>query len=153
MVAVLHQIPGCVDAACAQVYRHHYFGADQLRPFGEFIGANLIGFRNPPGQFKRALTFFLGSDTVFPVIAGDEVAARIADNRNVQRTDSLQGVSAEAVLIGSRMSGFINTAVHSPAKMFNEGPVNSRINFTQSEILVNDHCRFYCHQCSSFEMD
>ncbi|MNU04215.1 hypothetical protein D3C72_2485300 [compost metagenome] len=49
VIAVFHQIPGGIDAACAEIDGHHDVAARHFCPFGKFIRSALVRLGGPPG--------------------------------------------------------------------------------------------------------
>ena len=74
--------------------------------------------------------------TIFPIEAGDKVAAGITDQGYLQFTDQVQNILTEAVLICLRMSGLVDTGVDGAAKMLNKRTVKAVVGMSDSEIAV-----------------
>ena len=62
----------------------------------------------------------LRADAVEPVVAGDEVAARIADDRHAEFLDLAHDVRAEALRVGQRRAGLVDAGVDRAAEMLEE---------------------------------
>ena len=62
------------------------------------------------------------ADAVLPAVAGDEVAARVADHAHAQLPGQRQHVGAEAVLIGGGVPGLEDSRVDTAAHVLHEGP-------------------------------
>ncbi len=56
-----------------------------------------------------------------PVVPGDKISARIADNRNTQAADLFHHISAETVRVCARRSRFVDPGVDGVTQMFEEG--------------------------------
>ena len=80
----------------------------------------------------------LGPDAVLPVVGGDEVAARIADEAHAHLTHELEHVAAEAVGVGGRMAGLVDPAIDRPAHVFDERAEQPLIHLADREGRV-DH--------------
>ena len=119
-VAVFQQFHGVLRGAGAEVHGHHRLRADALAPLQEFIRADLIRLNGAPSHVRADGTLVLRTDAVAPVVAGQEVAARIADLRDMQRTDELFHVAAEAEGVGSRVARLIDAGIDSAAEMLDE---------------------------------
>ena len=78
MVAVLNEVTGSVGSAGAEIDRNHRLGAGMLCPGGELVRAHSVRLDGLPGKIKTPRPLLDRSDTVLPIIAGDEVAAGIA---------------------------------------------------------------------------
>lgn len=61
-----------------------------------------------------------GAHTVIPAIAGDEIAAGVADGARAKLPDQFDHLLTEAVLVGSGRAGFINSVIDAPAQVLNE---------------------------------
>src|SRR6476620_12501177 len=65
-----------------------------------------LEFQGVPGPVKPARSVFAGANSVFPVVARDEVAAGIADHCGAELLYELEDVLAEAVFVGLRVARF-----------------------------------------------
>ena len=66
VVAVLHQVAGCIRSPGAQVHRHHQFGTHLLRPVGEFIYSHFVRLHGAPGQIQAARPQLFGPPRHLP---------------------------------------------------------------------------------------
>src|SRR6185312_293238 len=78
MVDILDEVARRIEAARAEVDRQHHLGTGGVAPVGEFMNADLIALRGMPGEVEPHRALLLRPDAVFPVIGGDEIAARVA---------------------------------------------------------------------------
>jgi len=62
-----------------------------------------------------------GTDAVFPIIGGDGVAARIADDRESELLDEIEHVATKAALVGGRVAGLVDAAIDAATQMLDEG--------------------------------
>ena len=116
MVAVFHQRARRVAAARAEVDRQHRLDVGGTAPVDEFVGAELVGLGRHPGEVEPARPLLHRPDAIFPIVAGDEVAAGIAHDGRRQLAHQRQHVAAEAVLIGGRMAGLEDAAIDAAAR-------------------------------------
>lgn len=84
MIAVLDEIAGVPGAARAKVDDEHGLDAGGAAPVDELVRAECVGFDRAPGIAQPFRPRLDGADSVFPIVAGDEVPARIADNGDVE---------------------------------------------------------------------
>jgi hypothetical protein len=68
-----------------------------LTPGEEFVGSELVGFDRIPGAIQQTGPVLLGPHAVEPVVTGDEVAARIADDRDTELTNLGQDILAKSI--------------------------------------------------------
>ena len=61
-----------------------------------------------------------GAHAVLPVIAGHEIAARVADHGHPELSNKIQDVMAPAICVGGRMPGLVDPAVDRPTHVFHE---------------------------------
>jgi hypothetical protein len=127
MVAVFQQVAGGIAAAGAEIDREHRFDSRDAAPIDEFVGAELVSLGREPGQFQPARPLLDRADTVFPVVAADEVAARVADDGWSQFAHQFQDVLAKAVGVGGGMAGLENAAVDAAAEMLDESAEQARV--------------------------
>jgi hypothetical protein len=83
VVAVFQYVTGFVHAPGAEVDGYIAFRADGLRPSHKFVYAYFVGFRGFPRQVKTLGAAFLWPDAVLPVVARNEIAARVTDEGDV----------------------------------------------------------------------
>ena len=126
-VAVFHELAGLIRASGAQIDRHHDIGIGTLRPFLEFVDAHLVGLDGAPGQFQLARSLFLGTGTVFPVVAGHKIAAGITHDGNIQFLDQIQHILAKAHIVGGFLPGLVDAAVNRASQMLDKGAVETVI--------------------------
>ena len=86
----------------------------------ELVGAELVGLDRLPGQFAAARALLFGADAVEPVVAAQEVAARIADDGVGLLAQGLQHVLAQAVLVGVGRLGVVDAFVDAAAHVLDE---------------------------------
>ena len=111
-----------VGAAGPEIDREHRLQIGLPAPVHELVGAEGVRLDRQPGEVELLRPLLDRPDPVLPVVAGDEVAARIADDRRAQLAHQLQHVAAEALLRRRRMPGLVEPAVDATAEVLDEGP-------------------------------
>jgi hypothetical protein len=128
-----------LDGAGTHVDSQHWFAVDRLAEVHKFVGAKLVGLNRLPGQITAARALLLGANAVKPIIAAEEVAARVAHDGVLLFAQRGQHISAQAVFVGQRGGGvidaFIDAAAHLLGKAakeqgrdFRNGAVGVQIN-------------------------
>ncbi len=84
-VDVFDEVARFVEAARAEIDGEHHLRADRRAPVGEFVHADGVRFGGVPGEVEPGRALVARADAVLPVVGGDEVAAGIAHDRDVQR--------------------------------------------------------------------
>ena len=141
VVGVLHQGPGLVDAAGAQVDRLHHLDLSFPGPLHELVEAESVGLEGVPGAVDADRTVLHGPDAVLPVVAGDEVAAGVADHSGAHLTHQLQHVLAEAAGVSLGMPRLVDPGVYTAAHMLHEGAEEPAGDLRHGEVPVNgDAC-------------
>ena len=102
MVAVFDQVARRIAAARSEVNREHRLDIGEAAPVDEFVGAERIRLGRHPREVEAAWPFFGWADAVLPVIAGHEVAARIAHHRHAHSLHFGNDVRTESVGIRAR---------------------------------------------------
>src|SRR3546814_7487153 len=102
------------------LFLSHRLDVGGLAPVHEFVGAELVGLGRAPGEIEPDGALVLGADAVFPIIAREEIAARIAHDRGPQLADQREHVAAETVGVGGVMAGFVDAAIDAAAAMLDE---------------------------------
>src|SRR5438270_414313 len=125
MIAVLDEVSGLIDATGSEIDRHHGVDAGLLCPGREFVGSELIRLGREPGEVELARPGFLRTDAVFPVVARDEVPARISNRRGAQLTHELEHIRPKAARVRHRVTGLIDAAVNRTPEMLDERAVQT----------------------------
>ncbi|PYV07655.1 MAG: hypothetical protein DMG23_15665 [Acidobacteria bacterium] len=110
-VAVFDQRGGVCGRARAEVRRKQRLGANQATPFDELVGPELIRLNRIPGPVEDPWPVFLRAHAVKPVVAGDEVPARVAHDGHAKLVDLFRDVLSKAVRVRPLRVGFINSVV------------------------------------------
>ena len=61
------------------------------------------------------------ADAVAPVVAGEEVAAGVADERHAELAHEVEHVAAEALLVRLRVAGLVDSGVDGATEVLDEG--------------------------------
>ena len=136
MIDVLDKITRRIETARAEVDRQHHLGVGRLAPVGEFMHADLIALRGVPVEIEPDRPLLLGADAVFPVIGGDEIAARVAHHRDIELLDQPDDVLAHAIGVGGLVVGLIDAGIDGAAEMLEEGAIDAIIDFGNGIVLV-----------------
>ncbi len=96
-VGVLDPLARFVDGAEAGVDAQVRLGADLFAVAEELVGAEAVRFDVAPGVVGADGAAGFGTDAVAPVVAGDEVAAGVTEQRHAEVADGFHDVGAEAV--------------------------------------------------------
>src|SRR5437879_4088560 len=117
MVAILEEIAGRVGAAGAEVDGEHRLDPGEPAPVEEFVGAEMVGLGRQPGEIEPARPRLDRTDAVLPVVAGNEIAARIAHDGRRQLAHEGQYVAAKTLRVGLRMARLENAAIDAASEM------------------------------------
>jgi hypothetical protein len=141
MVGVLHDGAGLFHSLGAQVDGFHDFGAGLPGPVHEFMQAKGVGLDRVPGAVQAAGPVFARADSVFPVVARDEVAAGVPDDGGAEFLDQLEDILAEAVLVRFGVPGLVDSGVDAAAHVLHEGAEEAAGYFSNREVAVEgDAC-------------
>src|SRR5690242_18365519 len=138
-IAVLDQCRRSFGSARTQVGPHQGSGAHHLAPGEKLVGAELIRLDGVPCAIENARTFCARTDTVHPVVARNEVAARITYDRHTHRFDFGCHVFAVTLRICQRRSRLINAPVHSASEVFDEATKKSPIDHRPDAGGIDHH--------------
>jgi hypothetical protein len=136
-VAVLHPRLGLVHRPRAHVDADERLGAEHAAVLDELVGAESVGLLRVPGQLAAPETLRPGADTVEPVVAADEVAARPPQDRNAQRPGGVEDVAPEAALVAERRALVVDAAVDAAAQVLDELPEDARVHGAQTPRQVD----------------
>lgn len=135
VVGVLLECQGLGDPAGAEVDGHHRLGlrADLAHEADVLAEPEAVGLGGAPGEVEAAGPLLDGAHRVLPVVAGDEVAAGVADGRDTELADELQHVGAQAVGVGRRVAGFEDAGVDAAAEVLDEGTEETGVDLADGE--------------------
>ena len=119
-VAVLDVGDRHLRRAGAEVHAEQRLGPDRAAPVDELVGAELIRLQRIPRPLEHRRPLRLRTDAVEPVVAGDEVAAGIADDRNAQLLHLARDVRAESLGVGQTRAGLVDARVDGAAEVLQE---------------------------------
>ena len=123
-VDVLDEVARFVEAARAEVDGEHHLGSDGRAPIGEFVHADGVRFGGVPGEVEPRRALFARADAVLPVVGGDEIAAGIAHDRDVQRAHELDDVAPHAVGVRGRVAGLVDAGVDRAPEMLEKRAID-----------------------------
>ena len=86
--------------AGAEIKTQQRLGVDQFAPLEKFVRAELIGFDGIPGAFQDGRSLVLWPDAIEPVVTGDEIAARITNDRDAEFFDLCEDVLTKSIFVG-----------------------------------------------------
>ena len=107
--------------AGAHVDAGHHLGAGLARPVAEFVDADLVRLDRVPRAVEAHGALRARADAVAPVVAGEEVAAGVAHERDAQLAHEVEHVAAEALLVRGRVAGLVEARVDGASEVFDEG--------------------------------
>ena len=134
-VAVLDVVHGHLDRTRAEVHAEQRLGADGAAPFDELVGAELIGLERIPRALEHGRPLRFRTDAVEPVVAGDEVASRVADDRHAEFLDLAHDVGAESFGVGERRPGLVHARVDGAAQVLQERSQHAPVEFARPGAL------------------
>ena len=77
------------------------------------------------------------ADAVLPVVARDEVAARIPDDGDAELADEREDVATEPVLVRGRMTGLVDARVHATPEVLRERAEDAIVDARDSERRID----------------
>ena len=100
---------------------------ERLGVIQKFVRAEAVALHRAPGHFEARRALVARADAVHPVVVRREVAARPAQQRDIQILHGLQHIFAVAVGIRERRALFEDAAFDAAAQVFGEIAVDLRI--------------------------
>ncbi len=146
VIAIFHEIARLRGTPRAEIDRQHGLGPGRSAPSDELVAAEAVGLGRAPGEIETARACIDGPDPVLPIVAGDEIPARIADDRGPELAHQRQHVAPEAALVRRRVARLIDPAIDAAAEMLDEGAEETRIGLADREIPIQDDFRLQ-HLC------
>ena len=138
VVAVLDIVARRVRPARAEIDGEHRLDAGELAPVDEFVGAEGVRLGGEPGEVEAPRPLLDRPHPVLPIVAGDEIAARIAHDRGGELAHQRQHVAAKAALVGGRVAGLEDALVDAAAEMLDEGAEQAPIRRADDEVAIDE---------------
>ena len=142
-VAVFQHILRFFRPSGSQIDSHHHVASRLLRPVHELVQAELVGFDHLPGQIHLRGTLIPGANAVLPVIAGDEISARIPDDGYLKLPHQCKHVLSHSLFVRKRASLLINSFIYRTSQVLNKGTENSFVHFSGEIVFVHNQFRFF----------
>src|SRR5215475_9245005 len=139
MIAVLDETACRVRAARTEVDREHRFDIGGPAPVDKFVSAERIGFGRHPGEIESARTLVDRPDTIFPVVAGDEIAARIPHDRGRELAHQCENICAIAFFIRRGMAWLVDAAIDAAAEVLDEGAEEPPVGHADGIVTIEFH--------------
>jgi hypothetical protein len=105
--SILTTLTSSLKHACPKVQTQVWLGPDNLTPFHEFVGPELIAFFIQPRKLRSSRTLFARTGAIKPVIRCDEVASWVTNNGDSQLLHGLNNVKSEPILIDEMLVGIV----------------------------------------------
>ncbi len=141
VVAVLDE-PACVvGAAGAEVHAEHRLDACGPAPVDELVRAEAVGLGGEPGEVEADGTLLDRAHAALPGVAGEEVAAGIADHGRTELAHQRHHVASKAPLVRGRVAGLEDAGVDAAAQVLDEGAEQAPIELRDHEVAVDDELR------------
>ena len=141
MVAVFEEVAGGVAGAGAEIDGEHRLDVRGPAPVDELVRPERVGLGREPGEVEPRRPFGDRADAVLPVVAGDEVAARVADDGGAELPDEIEHVAPEPALVRGRVAGLVDALVDAAPEMLDEGAEQARVGLADGPIAVEQHAR------------
>src|SRR5439155_7084134 len=138
-VAVLDVGDRFFGSAGAAVEAEQRLGAHEPAPLDELVGAELVRLERVPGPLQHGRTLVLRPHAVEPVVARDEVAARVAHDRHAEPLDLGGHVLAEPARVREARARLVDARVHRPAEVLQEGAEEPAVQLRAVPGRLQDH--------------
>ncbi|MGI3197975.1 hypothetical protein ACRJ4W_03440 [Streptomyces sp. GLT-R25] len=149
VVGVLLELQGLRHSPGPEVDRHHRLGlrADLLQEADVLGEPEAVGLRRPPGEVEPPGPLLGRADRVLPLVAGDEVAAGVADGGDAEFTDELQHIGPQPRLVGRGVARLEDAGVDATAEVFHERAEETGVDFADGEGGVEGEAGGVVHGC------
>ncbi len=128
---------GFGPSARAEVGADVGLGAEHLHVVEEFVGAEAVGFDGAPCHFESRRTLVARADAVAPIVVRGEVAAGPAQEGDIELTDRLEDVLAEAIGIREWRLLFEDAAIDAAAEVLDEVAVEHGIDVADDTLGID----------------
>ncbi|MBN9159678.1 MAG: DNRLRE domain-containing protein [Myxococcales bacterium] len=109
------------------------------------LNADGVRVRRMPSEVEPRRALLHRTDAVLPIVGRNEIAARVADIRNLEVAHQLRHVAAHAVRVGGCVPGLVDARIDGAPQMLEKGAVKPVVDPGHNEIPVRrdrgTHCR------------
>ena len=120
VVAVLDQVPGSLQPAGAHVDDHERRGSARRHQSQKSSTPTWLVSVTRQARSRTRRTLLPRSDAVLPLVAGDEAAAGVADERDAQLAHLRQQIAAEPEVVGGGVVRLVDSAVDAAADVLDQ---------------------------------
>lgn len=106
-----------IESSSAKVQGEVWLSPDDLAPLHELVCAKGIAFLAQPSKFRTNGALISWSDTVKPVVSGDEIASWIADYRTVELLECFNDILTKAIAVRKGVSWLVESAIYTATHM------------------------------------
>ena len=92
-----------------------------------------------PREVESGRPLLARADPVFPIVGRDEIAAGIANDRNLEFANEVDDVLAHPVGVGGLVIGLVDAGVDRPPKMLEKGAVQAVVDCRDLVIPIGDN--------------
>src|ERR1700677_763438 len=140
-VDVLDEVARVIQSTRTEIDRQHHLSIRGLAPFSELVHADLIGLGRVPCEVESGRALLARADPVFPIVGRDEIAAGIANDRNLEFANEVDDVLTHAVGVGALMIGLVDAGVNRAPKMLEKGAVQPVVDCRDPVVPIGDNRR------------
>ena len=122
-----------------EVEREIRLRSDDLTPFHELVGPNVIAFDTKPSQLRPLGPLLAGTNAIEPLIRRNEVAAGIPHNRNIELLHGFNDIFPKAILVNEvlvAVAWVIQAAVYASAHVLREASIYIIIDLAKPAIWM-----------------
>ena len=101
--------------------------------------ADLVGLGRVPSEIKSRRPLLARANAVFPIVGGDEIAAGIANDRDLEFANEVDDVLAHPVRVGAFMVGLVDAGVDRAPEMLEEGAVQAIVDCRDLVVPIGDN--------------
>ena len=135
-VDVFDEIARLIEPARAEIDRQHHLRIGGFAPLREFVHPDRVGLGRMPGEVEPRRAILARTDPVLPIVSGDEIAAGIAHDRNLQLPDQVDDVLPHAVSVGGLMIGFVDAGVDRSPEVLDKRAVQPVVDFCDPVVPI-----------------
>ena len=126
-----------IKRAGAQIDCHHRRNLRGAAPIYKLVRAKLVALDGLPSQLALTRSLCARPHPIQPVVATDEVAARITHDGIALLTHRRQHIAPEAALIRMGRLWLIQTAINAAPHVLGKTTKQQRRDFTDDAVVVN----------------
>ncbi len=138
-VDVFDEVARMIEPARTEIDGQHHLRACGLAPFRKLVHADLVGLGRMPREVESCRPLLAWANPVFPIVGRDEIAAGIANDRDLEFANEFDDVLAHPVGVGAFMIRLVDPGIDRPPQMLEKGAIQAVVDCRDLVVPIGDN--------------